>query len=81
MVAFRTVCLMSGFSPVIDLVANTVYSILVRFRLCKRAPRNYAYDPENQTGFLSMSPLPGSARAEAERRRYVIFGWSTIDDT
>ncbi|KAI8143946.1 eukaryotic integral membrane protein-domain-containing protein [Fennellomyces sp. T-0311] len=56
--------------PVIGLVANTVYSIFVRLGVCKPAPRNYAYDLESQPGVRSMpSPLPGSARAEAERRR------------
>lgn len=57
------------FSPVIGFVSNSVYSLLVSLRLCSPAPpRAYAYDLESQGG-RSSSPLPGSARAEAERRR------------
>ncbi|KAI9278971.1 eukaryotic integral membrane protein-domain-containing protein [Phascolomyces articulosus] len=56
--------------PIIGFVANHVYKIFVRLGVCTPAPRNYSYDLESQTGVRSMpSPLPGSARAEAERRR------------
>ncbi|KAG0180543.1 hypothetical protein DFQ29_000496 [Apophysomyces sp. BC1021] len=54
--------------PVIGFVSNTVFGILVALRCCNPVPRNYAYDLENQTGGRT-APLPGSARAEAERRR------------
>ncbi|KAI9317920.1 eukaryotic integral membrane protein-domain-containing protein [Dichotomocladium elegans] len=57
--------------PVIGFVSNIVYGFFVRLGVCKPAPRNYAYDLESQVGGIrsSPSPLPGSARAEAERRR------------
>lgn len=54
--------------PIIGAIANTVFDILVSLHICRPVPRNYAYDLEGQTG-VRPSPLPGSARAEAERRR------------
>ncbi|KAI8970317.1 eukaryotic integral membrane protein-domain-containing protein [Mycotypha africana] len=51
--------------PIVLLISNTVYGILVKFRLCRPGPRSY-HDVE--LGNL-LNPIPGSARAEAERRR------------
>ncbi|KAI7884262.1 DUF1751-domain-containing protein [Lichtheimia hyalospora FSU 10163] len=55
--------------PILRPVTNIVYGIFVRLGVCTPASRNYAYDLESQSGIRSVSPLPGSARAEAERRR------------
>lgn len=58
-------------SPILRPVTNIVYGIFVRLGVCTPGSRSYAYDLESQSGIRSVSPLPGSARAEAERRRYV----------
>ncbi|KAI8388849.1 eukaryotic integral membrane protein-domain-containing protein [Radiomyces spectabilis] len=56
--------------PIIRVISNTVFGILVALRCCKPMARNFAYDLEGQTGVRPGTiPLPGSARAEAERRR------------
>ncbi|KAF7728102.1 hypothetical protein EC973_006617 [Apophysomyces ossiformis] len=54
--------------PIAGFVSNTVFNILVALRCCNPIQRTYAYDLENQAG-VRTAPLPGSARAEAERRR------------
>lgn len=55
--------------PILRPVTNIVYGIFVRLGVCTPGSRSYAYDLESQSGIRSVSPLPGSARAEAERRR------------
>ncbi|KAI8088146.1 eukaryotic integral membrane protein-domain-containing protein [Thamnidium elegans] len=47
--------------PIIGFVSNIVYGLLVKLNCCKPAPRNY----DIEIGVA----VPGSARAEAERRR------------
>jgi hypothetical protein len=51
-------------SPVIGFISNHVYGFLCKIKLCKPGPRPY-HDLE----LGSTAPVPGSARAEAERRR------------
>ncbi|KAI8049441.1 eukaryotic integral membrane protein-domain-containing protein [Gilbertella persicaria] len=50
--------------PVILFISNIVYGVLVKVRCCKPGPRPY-HDVE----IGHVAPVPGSARAEAERRR------------
>ncbi|KAI9279873.1 eukaryotic integral membrane protein-domain-containing protein [Sporodiniella umbellata] len=50
--------------PVIIFVSNHVYNLLVKMKCCKPGARTYR-DLELGT----TAPIPGSARAEAERRR------------
>ncbi|CAO3580925.1 unnamed protein product [Absidia cylindrospora] len=56
--------------PVIGFLSNVVYQLFVKFQLCPptSAHGSTMYDMENQSRH-SLAPLPGSARAEAERRR------------
>lgn len=49
-------------SPIIGFVSNIVYGLLVKLNCCKPAPRNYDIE-------IGVTAVPGSARAEAERRR------------
>ncbi|GAA5816155.1 hypothetical protein MFLAVUS_009681 [Mucor flavus] len=48
--------------PIIGFVSNIVYGLLVKLNCCKPAPRNYDIE-------IGVTAVPGSARAEAERRR------------
>ncbi|GAB5593872.1 hypothetical protein Unana1_08772 [Umbelopsis nana] len=52
-------------------ISNIVFGILVTLKCCKPAPPSWGYDLEGQPGSSRSTPgpLPGSARAEAERRR------------
>ncbi|KAK4509023.1 uncharacterized protein ATC70_007372 [Mucor velutinosus] len=50
--------------PVITVISNVVYDTLVKLNCCKPGPRTY-HDLE----IGNIAPVPGSARAEAERRR------------
>lgn len=51
-------------SPVITFISNIVYGILVKLNCCNPGSRHF-HDIE----IGSVPPAPGSARAEAERRR------------
>lgn len=52
-------------------MSNIVFGILVALKCCKPSPPSWGYDLEGQasTSRSTPGPLPGSARAEAERRR------------
>ncbi|CAM0138164.1 unnamed protein product [Umbelopsis sp. WA50703] len=55
----------------IKAISNIVWGIFVALKLCKPDPPSWSYDLEGQpsTSRSTPGPLPGSARAEAERRR------------
>ncbi|RUO95807.1 eukaryotic integral membrane protein-domain-containing protein [Jimgerdemannia flammicorona] len=56
--------------PIIKVVSNITFHVLVFLRCCRPIPKqNGAFDIENHTANRVPGPLPGSARAEAERRR------------
>jgi hypothetical protein len=50
--------------PLIIFISNIVYDLLVKIKCCKPGSRTYR---DLELGHTT--PLPGSARAEAERRR------------
>ncbi|KAI7904441.1 eukaryotic integral membrane protein-domain-containing protein [Cokeromyces recurvatus] len=54
--------------PVILFISNIVYGILVKLNCCKPGPRSY-HDME----LGHVVPVPGSTRAEAERRRFCVY--------
>jgi hypothetical protein len=62
---------LSSRSTPIKAVSNIVFGIFVALKLCKPTPPSWGYDLEGQPGTSRSTPgpLPGSARAEAERRR------------
>lgn len=55
----------------IKAISSIVWGIFVALKLCKPDPPSWSYDLEGQpsTSRSTPGPLPGSARAEAERRR------------
>lgn len=55
---------MTIISPLIIFISNNVYDLLVKIKCCKPGARTYR---DLELGHTT--PLPGSARAEAERRR------------
>ncbi|KAI8099748.1 eukaryotic integral membrane protein-domain-containing protein [Halteromyces radiatus] len=67
--AFALVTFFPPFlSPVIGFLSNVTYQFFVKMNLCPPMSRGSTmYDMENQRH--PTTPLPGSARAEAERRR------------
>ncbi|CAG8493320.1 2199_t:CDS:2 [Cetraspora pellucida] len=55
--------------PPIKIISKLVFNILVLLRCCKPIKRRrFAFDLESSL-HVNASPMPGSARAEAERRR------------
>ncbi|KAI8343268.1 eukaryotic integral membrane protein-domain-containing protein [Chlamydoabsidia padenii] len=69
--AFALVTFFPEFlSPVIGGLSNLVYQLFVSCHLCPPTRPSTMYDMEHQSSSRhSLTPLPGSARAEAERRR------------
>jgi len=55
-------------SPVVGVVANTVFSLLVRMKICKR--QVHRYNMAAPSGSITVS-LPGTNAEDAERRRQI----------
>ena len=61
-------------SPVVGIVANTIFSLLVRMKICKR--QVHRYNMAAPSGSITVS-LPGTNAEDAERRRQIALkvGW------
>jgi len=55
-------------SPVVAVVANTIFSLLVRMKICKR--QVHRYNMAAPSGSITVS-LPGTNAEDAERRRQI----------
>lgn len=55
-------------SPVVGIVANTIFSLLVRMKICKR--QVHRYNMAAPSGSITVS-LPGTNAEDAERRRQI----------